>query len=72
MEVQESKIYKVCWGCKKSLPIDFFGIDKNKKDGIAHMCKACKNKQMYEYRQRYKRIAVERTRRANNGQPIQL
>ena len=33
--------HKVCSKCKKTLPLQMFGRDKTKKDGLKHQCKHC-------------------------------
>lgn len=44
---------KHCGGCRRWLKLDAFGIDRSRGDGLARVCRDCKNgreRQLYEER----------------------
>ena len=44
---------KHCGGCNKDKPIESFGKDKHRSDGLTSQCKLCRNKRCSEYRKEH-------------------
>lgn len=42
LHAEQAATARCCAGCKKTLPLVMFGIDKSQKDGINIRCKPCK------------------------------
>lgn len=41
---------KICYGCKKELPLDNFNKNKNTKDGLSYYCRKCTKKKYHLHR----------------------
>lgn len=43
-----------CCICKDYLPVDAFGPDRSRKDGVQRQCRECKNQMTKDYNKRRK------------------
>lgn len=56
MKADFEKGTKICSGCRKELPLNMFGKNKNRSDGLHYYCKVCasiKNKYYYHRNPEY-------------------
>ncbi len=53
---------KYCSGCKQTLPLHMFTINRSRKDGLQSQCKICRRKYSRQYYNQNKAYYVERAR----------
>lgn len=59
---------KICYGCRKMLPYEMFGSDKNKWLGLADRCKPCRKEySRYHYNKWFRNNAEARLFSAARG-----
>ena len=53
---------KICYKCKQLLPLENFGKNKSKKDGLQCECKTCKSLLRKEYYNNNKKLEMKKNK----------
>lgn len=56
---------KICYKCKKELPVEFFEKNRTRKDGLQSACKKCKKEYIKEHYLKNKQIYLDRSLKKN-------